>query len=96
MILSDLMMPEVTGIDLHEALSLVDPGLASRMVFMTGGAFTPRAHTFLTTVTNPRLEKPFAPSAVLELVNERLSAPTPPLHYAAARISTALPSSASR
>jgi hypothetical protein len=35
------------------------PGLERRFVFMTGGAFTPRAAEFLATVRNRLLEKPF-------------------------------------
>ena len=45
--------------DLYRELKEQLPGTEQRMVFMTGGAFTPRAAEFLTTVSNPRLEKPF-------------------------------------
>ena len=67
-ILSDLMMPEMSGMDLYEALVVRDPGAAQRMVFVTGGAFTPDAHAFLDRVTNERLDKPFAPKAIRALV----------------------------
>ena len=43
-ILCDLMMPEVSGINLYR---LLDPGQRDRVVFMTGGAFTPQAREFL-------------------------------------------------
>ena len=39
-ILCDLMMPGMTGMDLHEALSRLAPEQASRVVVLTGGAFT--------------------------------------------------------
>jgi len=55
----DLMMPEVSGKDLYEALQLNCPGHERRLVFMTGGAFTPEASRFLSKVPNPRIEKPF-------------------------------------
>jgi signal transduction histidine kinase len=58
-IVSDLMMPEVTGMDLHEELARRAPEQARRMVFLTGGAFTPRAREFLEAVPNPRVDKPF-------------------------------------
>ena len=58
-ILCDLMMPEVSGMELYEELGKLWPELATRMVFLTGGAFTQSARTFLETVKNPRLEKPF-------------------------------------
>lgn len=33
--------------------------MLERMVFMTGGAFTPQAKAFLARVANERVEKPF-------------------------------------
>ena len=42
-ILCDLMMPHMTGMDLHAALAGAVPEQAERMIFMTGGAFTPSA-----------------------------------------------------
>jgi two-component system cell cycle sensor histidine kinase/response regulator CckA len=59
LILSDLMMPEMTGMDLHRELSRIDPELAERMVFLTGGAFTPKARRFLSETAQEHLEKPF-------------------------------------
>jgi two-component system cell cycle sensor histidine kinase/response regulator CckA len=59
-ILCDLMMPEMGGMDLFAALERVAPELASRVVFLTGGAFTERAAEFLANVKNPTLDKPFA------------------------------------
>ena len=61
-VVCDLMMPELTGMDVHEALLQRAPALAARMIFMTGGAFTPRASAFLDAVGNPRLAKPFSAS----------------------------------
>ncbi|WP_164018081.1 ATP-binding protein [Pyxidicoccus trucidator] len=58
-ILCDLMMPEMTGEQLFEAVSVAVPEQALRMVFMTGGAFTDGAQRFLEQVKNPRLIKPF-------------------------------------
>ncbi len=55
----DLMMPEVSGVDLYEALKLNRPGEEKKLVFMTGGAFTPEAKRFLSQVENLRIEKPF-------------------------------------
>src|SRR5262249_17450742 len=45
-ILCDLMMPEITGMDLHVQLSQQAPEQAERMIFMTGGAFSPSARQF--------------------------------------------------
>jgi PAS domain S-box-containing protein len=59
LVLCDMMMPGMTGMDLYEELAQRRPVLARRMVFMTGGAFTPRAAEFLATVHNPTISKPF-------------------------------------
>ena len=58
-ILCDMMMPEQTGESLHAELARTLPDQAERMVFLTGGAFTPRARAFLDRVNNLCLEKPF-------------------------------------
>jgi len=57
-ILCDLMMPEVTGAELHAELTRLDPEQANRMIFLTGGAFSPASQSFLERVTNPCFEKP--------------------------------------
>jgi PAS domain S-box-containing protein len=71
-VLCDLMMPEMTGMDLHAELSRRAPALARRMVFLTGGAFTARAREFLDGVHNPRVEKPFDPEGLRGLVTSIL------------------------
>jgi two-component system, cell cycle sensor histidine kinase and response regulator CckA len=63
-ILCDLMMPQLTGMDLHAAVLEIDPRQAEAMLFLTGGAFTPRARAFLDRVSNPTLEKPFDSEAL--------------------------------
>ncbi len=71
-ILCDLMMPQMTGMDLHAELVKLDPGVAGRMVFLTGGAFTARARDFLDNVHNQRLEKPFDPAQLRALINDKI------------------------
>ncbi len=58
-ILCDLMMPGEPGSALYETLMNENPLLARRMVFITGGAFTSAAQSFLDAVDNVRLFKPF-------------------------------------
>ena len=67
-ILCDLMMPEMTGMDLHAELSRVMPGSLDRLIFMTGGAFTPSARAFLERIPNKIVEKPFALREMQSLV----------------------------
>jgi PAS domain S-box-containing protein len=58
LILCDLMMPEMTGMDVFSEMERMAPDQAERMVFVTGGAFTTRAREFLERVPNARVEKP--------------------------------------
>jgi len=55
----DLMMKGMTGIDLSEELETRNPAVREKMVFMTGGAFTPRARAFLDGNADRVIEKPF-------------------------------------
>jgi PAS domain S-box-containing protein len=71
-IFCDLMMPEMTGMDLHAELARTNPELASRTIFITGGAFTPAAMDFLDRVDNERIEKPFDAESVRSLVQKQL------------------------
>jgi PAS domain S-box-containing protein len=59
LILCDLMMADMTGMQLYEELRRVRPEMAARVTFMTGGAFTSEAREFLARVPNRCLEKPF-------------------------------------
>jgi len=58
-ILSDLMMPDMTGMDFHAELARTGLADADAMIFLTGGTFTPSAQDFLDRVPNLRLAKPF-------------------------------------
>ncbi|HSO32689.1 MAG TPA: ATP-binding protein, partial [Labilithrix sp.] len=74
-IFSDLMMPEMSGMDFYDELVRRHPEAARRVVFVSGGAFTPRAGEFLETVTNPRLGKPFDARAVRAVVQQLIAGP---------------------
>jgi len=65
-VLCDLVMPDLTGMDVYEQLRQQGAGREHRMVFMTGGAFTRRAREFLETVPGRVVEKPFTASAIEE------------------------------
>jgi CheY-like chemotaxis protein/two-component sensor histidine kinase len=71
-ILCDLMMPQMSGMDFYVALGALDPSLLNILVFMTGGAFTERAAAFLNTVRNHHIEKPFDLVSLRTLVNEMI------------------------
>jgi len=71
-ILCDLLMPEVTGMDLHDQLATAVPDQAHRMIFLTGGSLNASVRDFLDRVPNPRLEKPFELGSLLTLIKARL------------------------
>lgn len=67
----DLMMPEVSGMEVFNRVSTQCPEVASRFVFMTGGAFTRQAREFLKQTPLVCLEKPFELRQIRDLVRER-------------------------
>jgi CheY-like chemotaxis protein len=71
-ILCDMMMPVVTGMDFYERLSQAGDQHAARIIFLTGGTFSARASEFLETVSNARLEKPFSLKGLRAIVNEQV------------------------
>jgi CheY-like chemotaxis protein len=71
LILCDLMMPVVTGMDLYASLRSLAPDQADKMIFLTGGAFTATARAFLDDISNPCIEKPFNMHSLRTMVNER-------------------------
>ncbi|WP_309893628.1 response regulator [Archangium sp.] len=73
LILCDVMMPEMSGMDLHQELSRDLPELAERLVFLSGGAFTASASAFLNRGDIRRLDKPFTSHELRELVRTVLS-----------------------
>jgi PAS domain S-box-containing protein len=58
-IFCDLMMPGMTGMDFYAVVAGSVPEQAQRIVFVTGGAFTPAARAFVDRVENSVLEKPY-------------------------------------
>ena len=70
LILCDLSMPDIGGPDLFRMIQERWPALASLVVFMTGGAFTPALQSFVATTTQPVLAKPFTKDSLLKLARE--------------------------
>ena len=64
----DVMMPEVSGVDVFQQAKEVCPGQEERIVFITGGAFTEEASHFLESIPNHKLGKPFDGAEVRALV----------------------------
>ena len=58
LILCDVMMPNLSGADVHQRLTALRPEVVPRIVFVTGGTFTPHVTEFMDKVPNRVLEKP--------------------------------------
>lgn len=71
-ILCDVMMPELSGVEFYRAVEREAPEQLSHIVFMTGGAFSPEVHEELETLPNRRIQKPMALDALREVVAEQL------------------------
>jgi PAS domain S-box-containing protein len=71
-ILCDLMMPDMSGMELFETIEQRFPAVAPRVVFLSGGAFTPAARSFRERVSNPFLDKPCAPGVLRDTVRQRV------------------------
>lgn len=69
-ILCDLMMPEMTGVELYAEFTKRAPEQASRMVFTTGGAFTASSRAFLDAIPNRRIDKPCDAPTLQALVRD--------------------------
>ncbi len=59
LILSDLMMPEMTGADLFRWMEQECPDQAARVLFVTGGSHEEALQQFLQTVSDRVVSKPF-------------------------------------
>jgi hypothetical protein len=62
----------MTGMEFHAELCRVKPEQASRIIFLTGGAFTRGAREFLDHIPNQRIEKPFDTHHMIALINDRM------------------------
>ncbi len=70
LILCDITMPELSGIQVYEAIAALDRGLAARVAFMTGGGLSSEEDGFLSDAGVPRLAKPFRPAELRTRVRE--------------------------
>jgi CheY-like chemotaxis protein len=70
-ILCDVMMPDLTGMDVYHLVEQFDRKLIERIVFLTGGAFTESTREFLDNVPNTTLEKPLDVARINEILSAR-------------------------
>lgn len=70
LVLCDLMMPEVSGVELFRAALRLAPEQAGRFVFMSGASVTAQMSAFLSSVPNPFVAKPFDMRRLTSLVRD--------------------------
>jgi len=69
LIITDVRMPGIDGIELYERVRAWNPAVADRIVFTTGDTINPKTRDFLATVRNPQLQKPFSLADVRALID---------------------------
>jgi CheY-like chemotaxis protein len=67
-VLCDVVMPDLSGPQLYEAVRQRHPSLVERFVFLTGGALHEKSCAFLSSIRNPVVYKPFDLGALRDLV----------------------------
>jgi DNA-binding NtrC family response regulator len=67
-VVCDLLMPQISGMELHERVSQLSPTLARRFIFITGDATRPTVQSFLQGSGLPYVLKPFAAQQLLAVV----------------------------
>jgi CheY-like chemotaxis protein len=72
LLVADLKMSGVSGIELYETLKKKSPDMADRTVFITGDTMTEETNEFLASSGRPYLAKPFTPMEFLEIIERAL------------------------
>ena len=72
LILCDLMMPGISGMDLYHHLCKSKLGREDSLVFLTGGVFTDEAQEFVSQVSNPVVQKPFDFQQLRRIVRDKV------------------------
>ncbi len=75
-ILCDVMMPGMNGVELRQRIEQVAPDQAARMVFITGGLPLPHIRELVESVPNTCLEKPLDFDGLKELIRRRVRVPS--------------------
>ncbi|MCJ7515874.1 MAG: response regulator [Dehalococcoidia bacterium] len=72
LLVADLKMSGLSGMDLYETLKKKRPDMADRTVFITGDTMTEETNDFLASSGRPYLAKPFTPMEFLEIIEHAL------------------------
>ncbi len=76
LVLCDLSLPDLSGIDIYARVAVDKPELKERFVVMTGGAVSAESRDFLDEYEGPLLNKPFTLSQVEALIDTIVGKPS--------------------
>jgi DNA-binding response OmpR family regulator len=73
LIIADMYLPEMDGLDLYQRLRVLRPGLAQRVLFICGGALSDEVDAFLERVGCPLIRKPFTVADIEAAMRQMLA-----------------------
>jgi len=73
LMISDLRMPEMNGMDFYHQVLEIDAALKEKFIFVTGDTYDMKVRKFLEETGLPFLKKPFRIKELLNVVRQRLS-----------------------
>lgn len=71
LVITDIHMPDVSGIDLYKFILNNHPGLERNMIFMSGGVMNETTNDFIIQTKNDLLLKPFTPEQLIHVINAK-------------------------
>ena len=72
LVICDLVMPDLDGVDVHEALAASNPSMLGRVIYTSGGAYTPRTASFVAKNDIMFVEKPVHPKRLIRMIEDVL------------------------
>ena len=72
-ILLDIKMPEMDGIELYYYMKNISEALVNKVIFITGDVMSVDTHRFLEKTASVFIPKPFDADALRDIVNRRLA-----------------------
>ena len=68
LVITDLRMPRLSGLDVHDWMAEHRPDLFARLIVTTGDVISPHVQAFLARTPRPVIEKPFELSMLAQVM----------------------------